>query len=262
MKDDGEPLEDQATQSFRHQFLVAMPGLADGYFSGTVTYLCEHNAEGAMGLVINRASEMTLLELLSQLDLPTPARFAERAVLEGGPVARERGFVLHSADRRYDASLDLGPGLVLSASRQALEAIATDAGPEKFLIALGFAGWGPGQLEQTPAHAQSAAVCVAHLDERCGLPRLPVANAEAAKPQIARRRVLPPLLKTREHRLPLDGVDGQLRALRRTLERCRDINPQSAQQRLIRDWARRSGVNGVVRRIGHRRRHDGHAALS
>lgn len=148
MKDDGAPAEGQATQSFRHQFLVAMPGLADGYFGGTVTYLCEHNAEGAMGLVINRASEMTLLELMTQLDLPTPARIADRAVLEGGPVARERGFVLHSADRRYDASLDLGPGLVLSASRQALEAIATDTGPENFVIALGFAGWGPGQLEQ------------------------------------------------------------------------------------------------------------------
>jgi putative transcriptional regulator len=148
LTDDEERVDAQATASFRHQFLVAMPGLADGYFGGTVTYLCEHNAEGAMGLVINRASEMTLLELLTQLELPTPARIAGRAVLEGGPVARERGFVLHSAERRYDASLDLGPGLVLSASRQALEAIAGDTGPDKFVIALGFAGWGPGQLEQ------------------------------------------------------------------------------------------------------------------
>jgi len=142
LKDDEERVEDPTTPSFRHQFLVAMPGLADGYFGGTVTYLCEHNAEGAMGLVINRASEMTLLELLTQLELPTPARIAERPVLEGGPVARERGFVLHSADRRYDASLELGPGLVLSASRQALEAIATNTGPERFARRSSSSPWG------------------------------------------------------------------------------------------------------------------------
>jgi len=138
----------KAEQSFRHQFLLAMPGLADGYFGGTITYLCEHNADGAMGIVINRPSTMTLGELFAQLGIATLDLPTHQRVLEGGPVAGERGFILHSDDRRYDASLDLGAGLVLSASREALEAIATGVGPSRFLIALGFAGWGPGQLEQ------------------------------------------------------------------------------------------------------------------
>jgi putative transcriptional regulator len=146
----------KAEQSFRHQFLLAMPGLADGYFGGTVTYLCEHGPDGAMGLVINRPSEMALAELLGQLgidlgsdlkDAPRGAT-AARPVLEGGPVSRERGFVLHTDDCRYDVSLELGEGLVLTASREALEAIAAGDGPERYLVALGFAGWGPGQLEQ------------------------------------------------------------------------------------------------------------------
>jgi putative transcriptional regulator len=140
--------DEHSAQSFRHQFLLAMPGLADGYFGGSITYLCEHNAEGAMGLVINRPGEMTLLELLAQLNLPTTADAALQPVLEGGPVAGERGFILHSDERRFEASLDLSPGLVLSTSRDALEAIAAGVGPTKFVVALGFAGWGPGQLEQ------------------------------------------------------------------------------------------------------------------
>jgi putative transcriptional regulator len=138
----------KAEQSFRHQFLLAMPGLADGYFGGTITYLCEHSPEGAMGLVINRPSEMTLIELLRQLELDPTDRITDRPVLEGGPVARERGFILHTDDRHYDASLDLASGLVLTASREALEAIAAGNGPGQFLVTLGFAGWGPGQLEQ------------------------------------------------------------------------------------------------------------------
>lgn len=138
----------KAEQSFRHQFLLAMPGLADGYFGGTITYLCEHNAEGAMGLVVNRPGDMTLAELFAQLSLAIPADGGDRQVLEGGPVARERGFILHSDDCRFEASLQLGSGLALTASRAGLEAIAAGAGPANYLIALGFAGWGPGQLEQ------------------------------------------------------------------------------------------------------------------
>jgi putative transcriptional regulator len=137
-----------AEQSFRHQFLLAMPGLADGYFGGTITYLCEHSADGAMGLVINRPSDMTLIELLRQVDLTPSERIVDRLVLEGGPVSRERGFILHTDDCHYDASLDLASGLVLTASREALEAISGGGGPEKFIVTLGFAGWGPGQLEQ------------------------------------------------------------------------------------------------------------------
>jgi len=137
-----------ADASFRHQFLIAMPGLVDSYFGGTVIYLCEHNADGAMGLVINRPSELSLGELLTQVGLDIRGAPSTQAVLEGGPVARERGFILHSADRRYEASLEVTDGLVLTASREALAAIATGEGPAQFLVALGFAGWGPGQLEQ------------------------------------------------------------------------------------------------------------------
>lgn len=138
----------KAESSFRHQFLLAMPGLTGDYFGGTITYLCEHNADGAMGLVVNRPSELTLVDLLRQVDLDSGGPGGDQPVLEGGPVARERGFILHSDDRHYDASLDLGAGLVLTASREGLEAIAAGSGPEQFLVALGFAGWGPGQLEQ------------------------------------------------------------------------------------------------------------------
>ena len=134
--------------SLRHQFLLAMPGLADSEFGGTIIYLCEHSADGAMGLVVNRASELTLVELLAQLGMRPRGVTVDIPVMDGGPVARDRGFILHSADRHYDASLDLGEGLVLTASREALEAIAEGRGPERFLVALGFAGWGPGQLEQ------------------------------------------------------------------------------------------------------------------
>jgi putative transcriptional regulator len=137
-----------ADASFRHQFLIAMPGLVDSYFGGTIIYLCEHNADGAMGLVVNRPSELSLGELLSQVGLDVPAAAATRPVLEGGPVARERGFILHSAERRYEASLEVADDLVLTASREALAAIAADRGPTRFLVALGFAGWAPGQLEQ------------------------------------------------------------------------------------------------------------------
>jgi putative transcriptional regulator len=125
-----------------------MPGLSDSAFGGTIIYLCEHSADGAMGLVINRASELTLVELLAQLGMSPRAVTVDIPVMDGGPVARDRGFILHSADCHYDASLDLGAGLVLTTSREALEAIAAGQGPEQFLVALGFAGWGPGQLEQ------------------------------------------------------------------------------------------------------------------
>lgn len=125
-----------------------MPQLADDYFAGTIVYLCEHNAEGAMGLVVNRPSEMTFGELLDQLGLPIPPAVADRPVLEGGPVAPERGFILHDDDSRFEGSLAMGPGLMLSASQAALAALAEGRGPRRWLVALGFAGWGPGQLEK------------------------------------------------------------------------------------------------------------------
>jgi putative transcriptional regulator len=131
----------------KDQFLLAMPGLAGSYFADTVTYLCEHNAEGAMGLVINRPGELTLVELLAQVGLGTGRISVDIPVMQGGPVATERGFILHSDDRHFEASVAVGDGLMLTAAREILEAIAEGRGPEHYLVALGYAGWGEGQLE-------------------------------------------------------------------------------------------------------------------
>lgn len=132
----------------KNQFLLAMPGLAGTYFADTVTYLCEHNADGAMGLVINRPGELTLVELLAQVGLSCSGVSVDIPVMQGGPVATERGFILHSDDRHFEASLAVGEGLMLTAAREILEAIAEGRGPEHYLVALGYAGWGEGQLEQ------------------------------------------------------------------------------------------------------------------
>jgi putative transcriptional regulator len=134
--------------SLKNQFLIAMPGLTGGYFGDTVTYLCEHNDDGAMGLVINRPAQLPLVELLGQLGIDAARVSPEVPVMDGGPVSRERGFILHSDDVRFDVSLDLGDGLMLTAAREVLEAIAAGEGPADYLVALGYAGWDAGQLEQ------------------------------------------------------------------------------------------------------------------
>jgi len=132
---------------WRHQFLLAMPAQTGSYFGGTITYLCEHNDDGAMGLVINRRVEDVVLgELFDQLDIDGSAH-RSAPVLEGGPVQRDRGFVLHSDEVRFEGSLALTDGLALSTSRELLDAIARDEGPEQFLVCVGYAGWGAEQLE-------------------------------------------------------------------------------------------------------------------
>lgn len=131
------------------QFLIAMPGLEDPNFSRGVTLLCQHNDDGALGITINRPSEFTLSELLAQVGLRCEEeRLAEQRVFDGGPVHRERGFVLHSPDRSYESSLPVGPDILITTSRDVLEDIAAGRGPERFLVALGYAGWGAGQLEE------------------------------------------------------------------------------------------------------------------
>lgn len=132
-----------------NHFLIAMPSLADPNFSRTVTYVCEHNADGALGIVINRPTDIKLGELLDHLDITDPdTAVAAKPVFLGGPVQRERGFVLHRAAGQWDASLQIGTELALTSSRDILAAIATASGPTDYLIALGYAGWGPGQLEE------------------------------------------------------------------------------------------------------------------
>jgi putative transcriptional regulator len=137
--------------TWRHQFLLAMPALAGSYFGQTIIYLCDHTADGAMGLIVNREIDgVRLGDLFEQLDIAGPAH-RQHPVLEGGPVQRDRGFVLHSDDRSWEGTLTLGDGLALSTSREALAAIADDEGPRRFLVCVGYAGWAEGQLEQEMA---------------------------------------------------------------------------------------------------------------
>lgn len=133
--------------SLKNQFLIAMPSMTGSYFGDTVTYLCEHTDDGAMGVVINRPSELSLRDLLEQLGMESDHVDPEMPVMDGGPVARDRGFILHSDDERFEASLDLGNGLMLTAARDVLEAIGSGRGPRDYLVALGYAGWEGGQLE-------------------------------------------------------------------------------------------------------------------
>ncbi|MBK5963991.1 hypothetical protein CCR95_07785 [Thiocystis minor] len=135
--------------SLTNHFLIAMPGLQDPNFARTVTYVCEHTDQGAMGIVINRPLEVTLGDLLSQLDITTlSAAVRETPVYQGGPVQTDRGFVLHTAGPAFDSTLAITPDISVTTSRDVLEAIASGEGPEQILIALGYAGWGGGQLEQ------------------------------------------------------------------------------------------------------------------
>ncbi len=141
-----------AADNLKNHFLLAMPGLAGSYFGATLTYICEHNAQGAMGLMVNRPTDITLAELLSQLGINSDSTTAEVPVLEGGPVSGAQGFVLYTDDtndnNNFPASLDLGNGLMLTTARDVLEAIAENRGPSEYLVTLGYAGWAEGQLEQ------------------------------------------------------------------------------------------------------------------
>ena len=132
--------------SFAGQFLISMPKLRGGLFGDSVIYLWTHDDEGAQGLVVNQPHELTLIKLLHQLDLPSQIT-ADALVANGGPVERQRGFILHTNDVRIDSSQDAGADLTISYSREILELIASQQGPERFLVALGCAGWGAGQLE-------------------------------------------------------------------------------------------------------------------
>jgi putative transcriptional regulator len=132
----------------QQQMLIAMPAMADPNFARSVTLLFQHNEEGAIGITINRQSAFTLGELLFQLNIPCTDRVvAATMVLEGGPVSPDHGFVLHTPVAGYDSSVQINDDIMVTTSRDVLTAIAAGNGPEKFLVALGYAGWGDGQLE-------------------------------------------------------------------------------------------------------------------
>ncbi|MDC7825695.1 YqgE/AlgH family protein [Pseudomonas sp. BLCC-B13] len=137
-----------APSYLKHHFLIAMPHMADPNFAQTVTYLVEHNEQGAMGLVINRPNGLNLADVLEQLrpDEPPPALCQSLPIFAGGPVQTDRGFVLHPSGHSFQATLELGE-LALSTSQDALFAIADGNGPSRHLITLGYAGWEAGQLE-------------------------------------------------------------------------------------------------------------------
>jgi putative transcriptional regulator len=166
---------DTAT-NLTNQFLIAMPGMADDTFAGSVVYLCEHTERGALGLVINKPSDIKLGRLFEKVDLSLDrVELAEQPVYIGGPVQTERGFVLHEslgdapeadpvahdADAdgegdgdatvriggHYNSSLRIPGGLEMTTSKDVLEALASGAGPKRVLVTLGYAGWGAGQLE-------------------------------------------------------------------------------------------------------------------
>ncbi|MBT9609451.1 YqgE/AlgH family protein [Aquabacterium sp.] len=135
-----------------NQFLIAMPGMVDDNFAGTVVYLCEHSNNGALGLVINRPTDINLKHLFERVDLSLDRDdLAARPVFYGGPVQTERGFVLHEGlgddGEHYSSTLKISGGLEMTTSRDVLEALSSGAGPKRVFVTLGYAGWGAGQLE-------------------------------------------------------------------------------------------------------------------
>jgi len=164
---------DSASINLTHHFLIAMPGLEDATFAKSVVYLCEHSERGALGLVINKPSDLSMTGLFEKVDLPLYRQDLINApVLQGGPVHTERGFVLHEAmiahpsdtlteadalsavsdpapaqESVYASTMVIPGGLEMTTSKDVLEALSTCAGPRRVLVSLGYAAWGEGQLE-------------------------------------------------------------------------------------------------------------------
>lgn len=139
----------ESTANLSQQLLLAMPGKVMGSLADTVIYVCEHTEQGALGLVINRPTDLTVGDLLKRLDLPLSLEIGPREqapVFFGGPVQTDRGFVLHMPAHGYGSSIRLGD-IALTTSRDVLQDVAIGKGPEHMLITLGYAGWGAGQLE-------------------------------------------------------------------------------------------------------------------
>jgi putative transcriptional regulator len=149
---------DAESINLTHHFLIAMPGLQDEAFAKSVVYLCEHSPRGALGLVINKPSDLKMHHLFDKVDLPLARDdLAAAPVFQGGPVQVERGFVLHEAvfkdadaeskETVYASTMTIPGGLEMTTSKDVLEAISSGAGPRKVLVSLGYSAWGEGQLE-------------------------------------------------------------------------------------------------------------------
>ena len=135
------------TINLTSHFLIAMPAMSDPNFSRSLTFVCEHNERGALGIVVNRPIDVTLATLLRQVEIAPPdSEVADQPVFFGGPVQLDHGFVLHRPAGEWKSTLPVGD-MGLTTSRDILEAIAAGTGPLEQLVALGYAGWAPGQLE-------------------------------------------------------------------------------------------------------------------
>lgn len=135
-------------QSFRNHFLIAMPALSEGMFAHSITYICEHSEQGAMGIVINQPMGLPLRDILDHLDIDNARSHLDDPVMAGGPVQTDRGFVLHrTSEQRWESTIAITEEVSLTTSRDILAAMAHAEGPRDALVALGYAGWGAGQLE-------------------------------------------------------------------------------------------------------------------
>ncbi len=131
-----------------HHFLIAMPSMADPYFAKSLAYVCEHNDQGALGVVINRPIDMTLQALFERLSLTLKHKdLSDAPIYFGGPVQTDRGFVLHEPAGNWQSTLRVGDAIGLTTSKDILEAVGRGEGPQKLLVTLGYAGWSAGQLE-------------------------------------------------------------------------------------------------------------------
>ncbi|HJN96769.1 MAG TPA: YqgE/AlgH family protein [Gammaproteobacteria bacterium] len=144
------PIE-PSTNYLENQFLIAMPQMLDSYFANTVTYLRKHNEDGALGIVINKPLQACVADIFDELDIVCSAQeglFQDRHVLAGGPVERDKGFILHDAGQTWESSIAVTPEITICTSRTILQDIAKGDGPDNYLVALGCAGWEAGQLER------------------------------------------------------------------------------------------------------------------
>lgn len=149
---DSPDMQATADLNLANHFLIAMPSMLDPVFGGTVVYLCEHNANGALGVIINKPTDMTMDVLLDRIDLkleivPSQKKMSEKPVMFGGPVQVERGFVLHSPVGQFSSMMKVTEDVTLTTSKDVLEAVASGQGPARVLVTLGCAGWSAGQLE-------------------------------------------------------------------------------------------------------------------
>ena len=159
----------------RGHFLIATPVIGSGFFNRSLTYICDHTDQGAMGIVVNQCLEIGLVDMLTHLDIEATSACPDSLILAGGPVATDHGFVLHRGEPCWEGSQSINDEVSLTGSRDVLCAIAAGEGPQEYLVALGYAGWAPGQLEAEMAenswltvHADLSVLFETSADDRLG----------------------------------------------------------------------------------------------